>query len=932
MTTVKEEEDIFEIVDYTTASDWERFIARIEEILSEWKLNGPETSNTEIDFADGDWIERNEALEFGDRSYTIIHFSLQIPETTSSSLPTENNPQMTTSSTFEKQTFIPPRAMADMMSRRNDFPSHSPFLSHWFGLREFLILSPKRNTDPIIDESRANLLLSSTAIAVSNVGCNVPIFIRVQHEWRNIFIGLCEGSGLRTHFNICYLKSAPHQYRHLAGLLEIFKSKLGSQISNDIVIMVAVRFTYVLREFESTSSRQVLSQDETGMPILINLPFGSLYDPVSGLHLSCTWPIFSEEGVTENDDCNDFDPIRSQQWAIGVTLLEDLPVLLSDAVQKYLNLSTKRETVEQLLGKIQNVDGYRQQLNKLQTSNNSMNMADPIKRISDSRTQQYWTSISSSISNTTKRLRVNIFNPPLPPNIVEKTTDYLFNERPIFERRQSIVDELPNDTERIRQLKSVPKDSFVYRLVVCFTAICSLSSINHLRSIAHLWFDIVQELRTYWETGKLIPGLESGSPNLSFSKLYQNLQMLNCCIEHRLRHENDTINIDNNPMEQDNNDDDDQFYECSSNISPSKSNQTELQPDGRLKPYGDLKLLHTNEILYVPITQECPPATEDMLDEQTTVLTNLGFGEDATLLRAKMQSRSLLSDMESFKAANPLGTIEDFVRWYSPRDWIETEEIDNDGNIQKHYSLSPRMQLPDNLWVEVWQQARPIPVRRQKRLFDDGKEAEKILQKFSSLSPGEVLEQLIPVLLHTIYDRITNEIEDIPDVLGFLENLYAKEVLIIKGKDERKKKLQQDFVECLTSIEQYICRFQSFKQKLFPLDLNEQEKEEMIQRITELHTRPEIPVKGAANSRLGKRLISIFTKTKSSTTNQVDNGDSIEVKNQFMTPAGKEYILRASIARPSHSRSRPSPQRMYCMLAQDEFRLCGAFSEDTTFF
>jgi Rab3 GTPase-activating protein catalytic subunit len=36
------------------------------------------------------------------------------------------------------------------------------------------------------------------------------------------------------------------------------------------------------------------------------------------------------------------------------------------------------------------------------------------------------------------------------------------------------------------------------------------------------------------------------------------------------------------------------------------------------------------------------------------------------------------------------------------------------------------MQLPDNLWIEVWQQARSVPVRRQKRLFDDGKEAEKV--------------------------------------------------------------------------------------------------------------------------------------------------------------------------------------------------------------
>ncbi len=82
-----------------------------------------------------------------------------------------------------------------------------------------------------------------------------------------------------------------------------------------------------------------------------------LYWVFSGLHLSCTWPIFSEELVTENDDYNDFDPLRSHQWAIGVTLLEDLPVLLSDTVQEYITLSTKRETVEQLLGKIQAADG-----------------------------------------------------------------------------------------------------------------------------------------------------------------------------------------------------------------------------------------------------------------------------------------------------------------------------------------------------------------------------------------------------------------------------------------------------------------------------------------------------------------------------------------------------------------------------------------------
>ena len=36
------------------------------------------------------------------------------------------------------------------------------------------------------------------------------------------------------------------------------------------------------------------------------------------------------------------------------------------------------------------------------------------------------------------------------------------------------------------------------------------------------------------------------------------------------------------------------------------------------------------------------------------------------------------------------------------------------------------MQIPGNMWTEVWQGAKPVPARRQKRLFDDTKEAEKV--------------------------------------------------------------------------------------------------------------------------------------------------------------------------------------------------------------
>ena len=47
--------------------------------------------------------------------------------------------------------------------------------------------------------------------------------------------------------------------------------------------------------------------------------------------------------------------------------------------------------------------------------------------------------------------------------------------------------------------------------------------------------------------------------------------------------------------------------------------------------------------------------------------------------------------------------------------------------------LSQRMQIPGNMWVEVWQSAKPIPARRQRRLFDDTKEAEKVHVRSSIL-------------------------------------------------------------------------------------------------------------------------------------------------------------------------------------------------------
>ncbi|ORZ01136.1 Rab3 GTPase-activating protein catalytic subunit-domain-containing protein [Syncephalastrum racemosum] len=156
--------------------------------------------------------------------------------------------------------------------------------------------------------------------------------------------------------------------------------------------------------------------------------------------------------------------------------------------------------------------------------------------------------------------------------------------------------------------------------------------------------------------------------------------------------------------------------------------------EGRLRPHEDLTLLETGEPLFIPVTQESGFMTEDMISQQADVFEKMGTSEDAAQSRAKMQSRHLRSDMEAFKAANPHATLEDFVRWHSPRDWVESARKEDEEGEQVRGAgghLSARMTAPGNLWLEIWKNARRIPVCRQKPLFDARTEGEKVTQMYS---------------------------------------------------------------------------------------------------------------------------------------------------------------------------------------------------------
>ena len=144
---------------------------------------------------------------------------------------------------------------------------------------------------------------------------------------------------------------------------------------------------------------------------------------------------------------------------------------------------------------------------------------------------------------------------------------------------------------------------------------------------------------------------------------------------------------------------------------------------------------------------------------------------DLPLVSLEFQSNLLISpthiftDMESFKAANPGCVLADFVRWHSPRDWD-----------QDKCKLSPRMEIEGNIWKEAWENAKPVPAKRQRRLFDDTREAEKVLQYLTNLKPSEAAHLLMPVLEHVAIVRISKEANENESIIGEIFEIISSKI------------------------------------------------------------------------------------------------------------------------------------------------------------
>ena len=187
-------------------------------------------------------------------------------------------------------------------------------------------------------------------------------------------------------------------------------------------------------------------------------------------------------------------------------------------------------------------------------------------------------------------------------------------------------------------------------LFIHFTEVEPLLSLGGIKPVAHLLHEFLLEIRYRWESGAVIPGLPSGTPDHAYGLFHQKLQMINCCIE-RKRAREAKVNQMGEALEEQkeetkaskpksvssDTDEDDEFFDCdtkekeedsdmetSSSPDPgSKKSDLPIwnqKPEGRSKKHGKMKLLEHDDFLYIPICQDPAPMTEDQLAEQAEVI------------------------------------------------------------------------------------------------------------------------------------------------------------------------------------------------------------------------------------------------------------------------------------------------------------------------
>lgn len=329
--------------DFTTASEWEIFIARMEEIIHDWEK---QDSKKEGDLT-GDWVIRLERIQFADVEFNFAAYKNmsgvnEIVQEAGESSDEVSDENIALSCLHDSKYDFVPFNGKDTTSLENS-------IQYWYGLQHFIILSPSHNMG-INNESQIKILLSSVNIVLSNTGCALPIFVQIREKWQRCFLGVYENNGISSNFEMVHLKKGPQHCKYLTGLLDLFKTKISSPLPLDIVTL-SVQLSYHLNNWMSSSwSQDFHDENILNISSMSKLRFGVSFDPISELVLNTTWLELPEQLVVDSENYSDFDPMQAPNWSAMVTMVGFPATMLSECLTEFYNLLSVNSSLEDILG------------------------------------------------------------------------------------------------------------------------------------------------------------------------------------------------------------------------------------------------------------------------------------------------------------------------------------------------------------------------------------------------------------------------------------------------------------------------------------------------------------------------------------------------------------------------------------------------------
>lgn len=199
-----------------------------------------------------------------------------------------------------------------------------PPLGKWYCLSSFIVLSTI--DDDAIPEHHVKTIQSSIQMAVAEINCAIPVFLRIMHKKANMFLGVSDEDLIRTHYDMIYLRTLPANYKCFTGLHEIFKGKVNL-CSEPIEVAVGLCFsTNELKDF--TVMPPKLTEE-----VELAYPFGIDTDPVKNFILNCVWPEQSTSWVMHN--YTNFNVTKAKSWILQCEFDDNSIEMLADFLEEF---------------------------------------------------------------------------------------------------------------------------------------------------------------------------------------------------------------------------------------------------------------------------------------------------------------------------------------------------------------------------------------------------------------------------------------------------------------------------------------------------------------------------------------------------------------------------------------------------------------------